>query len=120
MNSWMGRFRRTLYVLVALSFLSACAYMFYYIYGGIAPLFPVDEAIEINECVYEDQLTGPRNVTTPTWVDRKNRDVFIYSSVMPDSIPDGAVIAFLLRSNFSLRIGDRIAKEWNRADAPII
>ncbi len=120
MNSWMGRFRRTLYVLVALSFLSACAYMTYYIYGGIAPLFPVDEAIEINEWVYEDQLTGPRNVTTPTWVDRKNRDVFIYSSVMPDSIPDGAVIAFLLRSNFSLRIGDRIAKEWNRADAPII
>ena len=120
MNSWMGRFRRTLYVLVALSFLSACAYMTYYIYGGIAPLFPVDEAIEINEWVYEDQLTGPRNVTTPTRVDRKNRDVFIYSSVMPDSIPDGAVIAFLLRSNFSLRIGDRIAKEWNRADAPII
>lgn len=116
----MGRFRRTLYLVVAVSFLSAVAYMAYYMIAGIAPLFPVDEVTEITEWIYEDEQTGPRNVTTPTRVDKRNRDIFIYRSVMPDSIPDGAVIAFLLRSNFTIRIGDRVAKEWNKDEAPII
>ena len=116
----MERFRRTLYVLVAAIFLSAFAYMVYYVISDLSPLFPFDEVIEISDWTYEDQLEGIKNITTPTRVDKKNRDVFVFSAVMPDEIPDGAVIAFLLRSNFRLEIGERAAKAWNKDDAPII
>ncbi len=119
-RSWLGRFRRTLYLVIAVSFLLAVAYMIYYIVCGVAPLFPVDRVTEINEWTYVDQITGPRTVTTPTRVDKKDRDVFIFRATLPESIPDGAVIAFLLRSDFMLEIGDRIAKEWNKNEAPIV
>lgn len=119
-RSWLGRFRRTLYLVIAVSFLLAVAYMIYYIVCGVAPLFPVDRVTEINEWTYVDQITGPRTVTTPTRVDKKDRDVFIFRATLPESIPDGAVIAFLLRSDFMLEIGDRIAREWNKNEAPIV
>ena len=116
----MGHFRRSLYVLVAACFLSAVAYMIYYIILDVSPLFPVNEVMEISEWTYEDQLEGAKTVKTPDRVDKKNRDVFIFRSVMPEELPDGAVIAFLLRSNFRLEIGDRVVKVWNKDDAPII
>lgn len=120
MRTWMGHFRRSLYVLVAACFLSAVAYMIYYIILDVSPLFPVNEVMEISEWTYEDQLEGAKTVKTPDRVDKKNRDVFIFRSVMPEELPDGAVIAFLLRSNFRLEIGDRVVKVWNKDDAPII
>ena len=120
MGSIAAGLRKILYAFVAVIFLAAAAYAAYYIVSARSPLFPADEVCEITQWTYVDELDKETDITTPLRVDTDGRDVFIFRSVMPDAVPDGAVIAFLTKSDFTVEIDGNVVKKWTREEAPVI
>lgn len=52
-------------------------------------------------------------------MERGGRDEFIFKAHLPKDLPEGSVIAFLNKSDLKVEIGDRLAGQWKREDAPI-
>ncbi len=119
MKTWPDYVRRILMVVVPVVFLVSVAYMYVFMRSERALLIPRDDVRLVTEWTYIDQLKGPQKVTTPVRVDTDGRDTFIYESRLPDSLPDGSVVAFLNRMNLTVEIGGRTVRKWDPADAPI-
>ncbi|MCR5673042.1 MAG: response regulator [Lachnospiraceae bacterium] len=120
MRIWADHVRRMLYIIIPTAFLISFGYAAWYIISEQALLIPREEVYVIKNWKYTDQLEGPKDVTTPLRVDTKGRNVFVFESVMPDTVPEGAVIAFLNRMDLKVEIGGRVVKEWKRDEAPVI
>ncbi|MBO4889731.1 MAG: response regulator [Lachnospiraceae bacterium] len=118
-KNWADYTEKILYVLISAEFLVMFLYSVHFIVSQNAPLIPHDTVSVISDWTYTDQLTGPEAVTAPVKVETGDRDTFIFDSRLPDSIPDGAVIAFLNRVDFTVEVGGRIIKEWSTDEAPI-
>ena len=109
-----------LYLLAVAIFASALVYMHWFMAKDKADLIPHQDVSIIRDWTYIDQLTGPEKITSPTKVDTDGRDTFIFESTLPDEIPGGAVFAILNRVAIKIEIGDRIVKQWDTSEAPII
>ncbi len=120
MKSWDNYVRRSLYVIIPIVFFSSIFYMIYYIVSEKALLFPREEVHVINEWTYTDEFGGSVKLTSPDKVDTDGRHVFTFESVMPDSIPEGAVIAFLNRTDITIEVNGRIVKKWDKSETPLV
>ena len=120
MKSFAGKLEMVVYIIAAMSFVAAVIYMICYITLDRAPLIPGDGVSLITEWTYIDELTGPKEVTTPVLVDDSGRNTYVFESHMPATVPEGSVIAFLNKADLKVEINGRTVKEWKRTDAPII
>ncbi|MBO4267474.1 MAG: response regulator [Lachnospiraceae bacterium] len=119
MRSWVDRAEKILYATVFIVYLLSMLYMGWFIVGQKAVLIPHQDVIDMEDWVYVDQMSGPRNILAPVKVERGGRDEFIFKADLPDELPEGSVIAFLNKSDIKVEIGDRLAKQWKRSDAPL-
>ncbi|MCR5590578.1 MAG: response regulator [Lachnospiraceae bacterium] len=120
MRAWYDYARKALFILVPLAFAASVIYMVYYIVSEKALLIPRSEVTVLSEWTYTDELGGTEKITSPARIDTDGRTVFIYEAEMPDNIEHGSVLAFLNRTDITVEIGGRIAKQWSKTEAPLI
>ena len=120
MKTWMIYAKRFLLIVVPLVFFASIGYMIWYITTDRAPIIPMEPVRTIGHWTYIDQKTGAESINTPVKVDTDDRNVFIFQTTLPDRIGGDDYVAFLNRTNMLVEIGGRIAKEWNREEAPIV
>ena len=120
-NNRVSLIQRAVFIIVPVIYISAVIYMFVFMASRKAPLIPYDSVQVIRQWTYTDQLTGTKeDIETPARVDTDGRNEFVYEAGLPARLPDGCVIAFLNRMNLKVEVGDRIVKEWNIAETPVI
>ena len=119
MRSWVDRIEKILLAVVAIIYILSLIYMGWFIVRQRAVLIPHQDVVDMEDWVYVDQMSGPENIFSPVKVERGGRDEFIFKAHLPKDLPEGSVIAFLNKSDLKVEIGDRLAGQWKREDAPI-
>ncbi len=109
-----------LYIAAMAVYAVSIIYMHWFMTNDKALPIPREEVQVIREWTYTDQLTGPEKITSPTRVEKDGRDTFVFEGKIPDSIPEGSVLAILNRVNFTAEIDGRILRKWDPSEAPII
>lgn len=119
MRSWVDHIEKILLAVVAIIYILSLIYMGWFIVRQRAVLIPHQDVVDMEDWVYVDQMSGPENIFSPVKVERGGRDEFIFKAHLPKDLPEGSVIAFLNKSDLKVEIGDRLAGQWKREDAPI-
>ncbi len=120
MRTKTDRVLMILYLLAVAIFAAALVYMHYFMAKDKAVLIPRQDIAIIRDWTYIDQLTGPEKITSPARVDKDGRDTFVFESTLPADIPEGSVFAILNRVNIKIEIGDRVVRQWDMSEAPIL
>ncbi len=120
MKTWMTYAKKFLLVAVPLVYFVSMSYMVWFIITDQAPLIPKDPVQTISHWTYIDEKTGAESINTPVKVRTDDRNVFVFQTTLPDKIGCDSYVAFLNRTNLKVEVGGKVAKEWNKSDAPII
>lgn len=100
-------------------FIGFFIYAIYFVLAEKAPLYTMQQVQTIKNWTYYDQLEGPKQIQTPYILDTEGRDTFVFETKLPDSYPEGSVLAFLNLSNVDVTVEGITLFSWDRKSVPI-
>ena len=120
-KSWTDRGIDIIKWLFSIIFLAFLFYSIYYVAADKAPLLESEPILVLKDWTYYDQNGDSYQLSTPTLIPGKtDGDTFIFESKLPDSYPEGSVIAFLNLSNVDLMIDGETIYSFRRDEVPIL
>lgn len=120
-KSWTDRGIDIIKWLFSIIFLAFLFYSIYYVAADKAPLLESEPILVLKDWTYYDQNGDSYQLSTPTLIPGKtDGDTFVFESKLPDSYPEGSVIAFLNLSNVDLMIDGETIYSFRRDEVPIL
>lgn len=120
-KSWTDRGIDIIKWVFSIIFLAFLFYSIYYVAADKAPLLESEPILVLKDWTYYDQDGDSYQLSTPTLIPGKtDGDTFIFESKLPDSYPEGSVIAFLNLSNVDLMIDGETIYSFRRDEVPIL
>ena len=120
-KSWTDRGIDIIKWVFSIIFLAFLFYSIYYVAADKAPLLESEPILVLKDWTYYDQNGDSYQLSTPTLIPGKtDGDTFIFESKLPDSYPEGSVIAFLNLSNVDLMIDGETIYSFRRDEVPIL
>lgn len=100
-------------------FVSFFIYSIYFVVADKAPLYTLLQVQTLKNWTYIDQLEGPKQIRTPYILDTEGRDTFVFETKLPESYPEGSVLAFLNMSDIDVTVEGITLYSWDRRNVPI-
>lgn len=112
--------------IIVIKWIFSIVFLFFFFYSinfianDKAPLYNEAPVQLLKDWTYYDQQGGTVPLTPPEVIPgTEGRDTFIFETRLPDSYPEGSVIAFLNLSKIDVEIDGKIVYSWDRTEVPI-